>query len=254
MAQSMLSADIAIGAGGTASWERCCMGLPTLVVSFASNQVALVKALASHDVAIDLGSSSELTVEKIARELTALAVNGPRLSKMSEKALEMVDGLGVIRVCAGLQAPALLSLRSAEAPDAELTWPWRNHPETRKHFFNPAPVSESDHCQWWQEALKVDDRILLIGTIANEPIGVLRFDIAGETAEISIYLAPEMTGLGLGHRLIEAAKVWAGKNLGAVNSFRALVKPENTKSRQAFMTAGFTEDHVCYSWTLDREI
>ena len=40
--------DLAIGASGTASWERCCLGLPALVVSMGENQRAIAESLDAH--------------------------------------------------------------------------------------------------------------------------------------------------------------------------------------------------------------
>lgn len=45
MAERMLTADLAIGAGGTTTWERCCLGLPTLAVNSANNQKMVNYAL-----------------------------------------------------------------------------------------------------------------------------------------------------------------------------------------------------------------
>jgi UDP-2,4-diacetamido-2,4,6-trideoxy-beta-L-altropyranose hydrolase len=38
MAKLMAEADLAIGAGGTAIWERCCLGLPAIIICTAENQ------------------------------------------------------------------------------------------------------------------------------------------------------------------------------------------------------------------------
>ena len=46
MAELMVSSDIAIGASGTTTWERCCMGLPTIQIVTASNQKSLADNLA----------------------------------------------------------------------------------------------------------------------------------------------------------------------------------------------------------------
>ncbi len=43
MAELMNEADLAIGAGGTTTWERCYLGLPSIVVPIADNQVAIVE-------------------------------------------------------------------------------------------------------------------------------------------------------------------------------------------------------------------
>ena len=42
MAELMAEADLAIGAGGTATWERCCLGLPTICFCLAENQHKLI--------------------------------------------------------------------------------------------------------------------------------------------------------------------------------------------------------------------
>lgn len=45
MAQRMADSDLAIGAAGSTSWERCCLGLPTLMVVLADNQRGIASAL-----------------------------------------------------------------------------------------------------------------------------------------------------------------------------------------------------------------
>ena len=44
MAELMVWADLSIGASGSATWERSCLGLPTIVLSLADNQVAIAEA------------------------------------------------------------------------------------------------------------------------------------------------------------------------------------------------------------------
>ena len=45
MAQRMYLADLSIGAAGGTSWERCCLGLPAILVVLADNQIAGARAL-----------------------------------------------------------------------------------------------------------------------------------------------------------------------------------------------------------------
>ena len=52
VSELMGRADIAIGAGGTMSWERLAAGLPTLVFGIADNQVALIDSLLKAEVAV----------------------------------------------------------------------------------------------------------------------------------------------------------------------------------------------------------
>jgi UDP-2,4-diacetamido-2,4,6-trideoxy-beta-L-altropyranose hydrolase len=67
MAKLMADSDLAIGAAGSTSWERCCLGLPTMLVILANNQLrgsmVLVKSGSSlllgkvEDVALNLSSA-----------------------------------------------------------------------------------------------------------------------------------------------------------------------------------------------------
>lgn len=45
MAELIYKADLAIAAGGTSAWERCCLGLPTYIVKIADNQEKIFNAL-----------------------------------------------------------------------------------------------------------------------------------------------------------------------------------------------------------------
>ena len=54
MAELMSSADIGIGASGTSTWERCCLGLPSLVMILADNQKEIAEELAKEDVSVEV--------------------------------------------------------------------------------------------------------------------------------------------------------------------------------------------------------
>lgn len=96
MAELMAKADLAIGAGGGATWERCCVGLPAVVSILADNQVELTEHAAHLGVLVNLGRARHLT----ARDYhCAIAGLGPeRLLAMSARASELVDGQGCRKV------------------------------------------------------------------------------------------------------------------------------------------------------------
>ncbi len=54
MAQLMAESDLAIGAAGSTSWERCCLGVPAIQLALAQNQKAIAKALSSAGAALML--------------------------------------------------------------------------------------------------------------------------------------------------------------------------------------------------------
>ncbi|MBP0556392.1 hypothetical protein J8J23_21505, partial [Mycobacterium tuberculosis] len=50
MAQLMANADLAIGAAGSTTWERWCVGLPVVRTVLADNQQVMAKALADKNL------------------------------------------------------------------------------------------------------------------------------------------------------------------------------------------------------------
>lgn len=54
MAERMTRADLCIGAAGSTAWERCALGLPTLQVVLANNQVAAARHMANEGLTIAL--------------------------------------------------------------------------------------------------------------------------------------------------------------------------------------------------------
>lgn len=58
MARLMTDADLAIGAAGSTSWERCCLGLPTIQMVLAENQRMIANSLAQTGAATTIDISS----------------------------------------------------------------------------------------------------------------------------------------------------------------------------------------------------
>lgn len=98
MAELMAKSDVAIGSAGTATWERCCLGLPTLCVTVAENQIPISKAAALHGVVIDMGEGNQLSEKKVQTILLGFIQNKNELSSVSHRCLSLVDGCGARRV------------------------------------------------------------------------------------------------------------------------------------------------------------
>jgi UDP-2,4-diacetamido-2,4,6-trideoxy-beta-L-altropyranose hydrolase len=103
MAELMAAADLAISAGGSATWERCALGLPSLVTILASNQAAIAEAVAATGAHKLLGWHDAVTAEDYAEALAAL--DPDTLVRMSRQAAALCDGRGGERVMAVMVAP-----------------------------------------------------------------------------------------------------------------------------------------------------
>lgn len=97
MAELMATADLAIGGGGSATWERCCLGLPCIVGAVAQNQVQAAKDLSVFGAVKYIGVAQEITVGKLKQEIE-LACHQAWLNQASSLGLELVDAQGVMRV------------------------------------------------------------------------------------------------------------------------------------------------------------
>ena len=96
MEEFMIDSDLSIGAAGITTWERCCLGLPSIVTTIADNQIEVVKAITKKKCIIHLGNSKETNskdYEKCIQE-----INGEILSDISLNCFKIVDGKGCIRV------------------------------------------------------------------------------------------------------------------------------------------------------------
>lgn len=96
MAQRMADSDLSIGAAGSTSWERCCLGLPTVIVVLAQNQLLGAQALSATNAALLVGQ-----VNDIARQMPVLInelVCATSLSQMGQRASAVTDGLGIGKV------------------------------------------------------------------------------------------------------------------------------------------------------------
>ena len=101
MAQRMADSDLCIGAAGGTSWERCCLGLPTLVLVLADNQLPGAKALEKAGAALLLTSAQEFP-PVWARFLSGSAM--AQQKNMSQAAAAISDGLGVERIVSTMVA------------------------------------------------------------------------------------------------------------------------------------------------------
>ncbi|MFH1373077.1 MAG: UDP-2,4-diacetamido-2,4,6-trideoxy-beta-L-altropyranose hydrolase [bacterium] len=99
MAELMVRADLAVGGGGTTTWERCCLGLPALVIAVAENQIEIAQQVHQLGAVLYLGRGEEVTIENFCTALNKLVDKPLVLRDMRRKAVGLVDGGGAGRVC-----------------------------------------------------------------------------------------------------------------------------------------------------------
>ena len=246
MAELMAAADLAIGAGGSACWERCCLGLPALCFCTADNQQKQVADAAERGLLCAPEVHCDLN-QTIRRHFQAFIENSHLRRFISRNSMQMVNGRGVLRVIACMGCSEIV-IRMATVDDAVKLFHWRNHPSIRDASRNSEEIAWPDHKKWFTSVLTDSRKLMLIGQKAGSPIGVVRFDLQNENeAEVSIYLVPEKLSSGLGQSLLCSAEIWLTENYSEINKIRAHVLGSNEPSQRLFSAAGFQLESTYYS-------
>lgn len=245
VAELMAAADLAIGAGGATTWERCSVGLPSFVTALAENQQKLAETGARQGLFFYLGKSTAVSIEMISEAIKIFVSSPDSLLSYSIHGLATVDAKGTRRV-AGMLCHPQISIRRAGNDDCDSMCEWRNADETRRYIFDDKPIPLETHRIWFHNSLKNPDRMLLIGEIDNKPVGVLRYDFSENEALISVYLVPGGQGQGVGSQLIRCGSLWLKEHCPNIKAINAEIFKENVASLRAFESAGYKEYHAIY--------
>lgn len=248
MAELMLAADLSVGAGGSTTWERACLGLPSLILVLADNQRPSAQAMrdGGHAWMLD---SDQLTVPALRQQFDAIARDPGRLEPLSRDNLQLVDGRGAERVARRVLAPEVL-LRRARLEDMRPVYDWRNDESTRRHSHSDAVIPYADHQRWFGRVLADPQRALLIAEDQGRPVGVLRYDVTQDRALVSIYLVPGCGGAGYGPSILVAGSRWLAAQYPDVDCIIGEVLDANVASHRAFREAGYDFRNQVYEQRL----
>jgi UDP-2,4-diacetamido-2,4,6-trideoxy-beta-L-altropyranose hydrolase len=238
MSALMARADLMIGGAGTTIWERCALGLPAIAVAMADNQLPGAVHVARTGAMLFLGDAAAADGPAIGAALRTLLASPWLRAHMAAQAAALVDGRGADRVAAIMLA-GTVSVRPAGLADADRILGWRNAPATRAVSGDGEEIAAADHRAWFARVLADGDRHLLIGEKDGAGIGCLRFDCGGDRATVSIFLAPERIGEGLGPPLLAAGMAWLAAAAPACRWVEAEVKAGHDPSHRLFLSSGF---------------
>ncbi|PAR27113.1 UDP-2,4-diacetamido-2,4,6-trideoxy-beta-L-altropyranose hydrolase [Vibrio metoecus] len=238
MASLMLQSDLAIGAPGTTSWERACLGLPSIIVPLAANQSDISNQLIEYRAAI------RVQLDDIECSLM------PSLQQLLsgwydyfQANLSICDGLGVYRVIAEIESllandQRTVSLRRATEEDIAQVYEWQCHPNTRKYALNPDVPTWEQHVDWMKNKLKQkEDYFYLILNASGDRVGVIRLDRKNQHDYlVSIFIHPEHYGQGIGLQALNLV----GRVHPHVNIY-ATVLADNIASKKLFEKAGYIQ-------------
>ncbi|MEZ9340225.1 UDP-2,4-diacetamido-2,4,6-trideoxy-beta-L-altropyranose hydrolase [Vibrio splendidus] len=242
MADLMLKHDIAIGAPGTTSWERACLGLPSILIPLADNQKTICAQLLLHKAIM------KVSLEEIESRL--LATYQQAMSQWDElfkSNLKLCDGLGTRRLTLEIQQLielndcANLQLVFATHEDIKTVYDWQCHPKTREFALNTDIPTWEGHQRWMKRKLATttDFFYLVEDKKIGKKLGALRLDkTEPKNYLVSIFVAPEAYGLGVATAALKMADV-----IHPDLTLHATVLECNKASQKLFKKANYTQQN-----------
>ena len=234
-------ADLALGAGGVTTWERMCVGVPSIVASIALNQERTCIELAKVGAITYLGKSSEVKIDIIKKAVNMALNESETNSQQKDFGQVLVDGLGAMRVAEVLSPSSVdnLKIRKAISEDVLTYYVWASDEEVRKQSKNQNEIELSSHRRWFSEKLNSLNSQLFVLEASGLPVGQVRLDKVDNEVQIDYSLD-----------LIVRSRGWASVMLGKVLSlyrgkgelvYQAIVKETNLNSLAVFEKLGFTK-------------
>ncbi len=125
-------------------------------------------------------------------------------------------------------------LRDATLDDAKVLFEWANDPLVREASLDTAPIKWADHLTWLEIKLADPGALLLVA----DNVGYVRFQREDSVVVVSISVASQSRGKGLGKQLLQsgmdrAAAKWEFKE------FHAVIKDFNQASIRLFESCGY---------------
>ena len=246
MSDYIADADLAISAGGSTVWELLRLGLPSMIVTLADNQVAIAQSLHEKEVSVSLGPYHTLEATQLVSAVQKMGTNLAQRQKMSAKGQGLIDGDGCDRVLMAMEG-SRIRLRCAKWQDCEQIWQWANETTTRQCSFQSAAISWENHVDWFQARLQDRNCYFWIALDRQDQlIGQVRFDsLSIDVTQISISIDRAYRHQGFGKTILNAAirKVFCET---AFIEISAWIKPENRASISVFESVRFVKIEAEY--------
>ncbi len=240
MPELMAWADVAVGAGGSTSWELAFMGLPSAVIVLAENQRNIALAFAREGIGVNLGQHEHLSSERLADIVYSLLADSTRREEMAVRGRKLIDGRGVRRVIAQMLKQRLC-VRRARDEDCQLVWEWANDPVARSASFASDLIPWESHVRWYSSKSTDPNCFFYIGTNGSgAQLGLVRFESSGRDAVVSVNISARARGKGYGAALIlRGSEQFFAES--TADSVHAYIRPNNIRSVHAFENANFRD-------------
>ena len=224
MAELIYEADLAIGAAGSSVWERCCLGLPSVLFTIASNQKNIYELLIKNKICYSHKDFTENNLYNIG---------------FNKNFCNLIDGFGVNRILIEVIMCDIfsISLKHILPEDQDMLFDWQNIKDIRKYCNNSKIPSYEEHLLWFKNRIEqTHNPFWIIYDCDNNPVGAINlvYNYLNDYYDLGWYIIPDRQSKGLG---TQALKIIT--SLVRPIKLHAFVKPDNVLSQKALQKAAF---------------
>ena len=255
LSKLIYKSDFCIGAGGSTTWERMCLGLPTLIFPIAKNQKKSSENLYKEKLIYLVKNYKKIGKKALRKKIISIIKDKKNLYQKKINGLTIVDGLGSFRLSEILfpSRSRDLKIRRAKSQDLITYFNWVNEKEVIKSSFKNKPISIKEHTKWFKNQIKNKKSIMFVLEANKLPVGQIRFDIFNKQAFIDYSLDKIVRERKWGKKIINLGI--KNLKLSKINVINAKVKKNNLKSMSIFNNLGFEEKNLNskYIYSLSRK-
>ena len=244
MKEVMLESDVAISAGGQTLYELARVGVPTIGICVADNQIRSIKGWKRVGFLEYVGWYNVNNIlEKIKNSIKYLEDAKERKNKfkVGREYIDRQSSIRIIKVLLFNLYKKNLILRKVNFEDALDIFNLSNDEVVRKNSFNSKKIEWKNHLIWLKKKLEDENSIYFaVVDDSNKFYGQVRFDIKpmDNVAVIGISLKKDIRGIGLSPFIIDKA-VNELLKIKSIKLIEAYIKDENISSIKSFEKAKF---------------
>jgi UDP-2,4-diacetamido-2,4,6-trideoxy-beta-L-altropyranose hydrolase len=237
LAPLMAETDLMVGTGGTSSWERLALSVPSVTLVVADNQRENGEWLEKLKLAKVIDCIKKFDPTMFRDALNAILNGTESLETISE-----VDGNGAERVARSLLIKGVKA-RKATSYDAKLLFEWANELGVRSASLNQDPIQWEAHENWLTEKLENEKEcyFLIVENLEGKPVGTVRFDGNHGNWKVNFSISKEWRGKGLGSKVLRVA-IHHLLIERKCKTIIAIVKNDNFASLRVFEKLGFSNE------------
>ncbi|MEW6653834.1 MAG: bifunctional UDP-2,4-diacetamido-2,4,6-trideoxy-beta-L-altropyranose hydrolase/GNAT family N-acetyltransferase [Bacteroidota bacterium] len=240
----MHDSDLAITTGGQTIVELARVGVPTIAISVAKNQLLHTNGWVKEKfLPAELTHTQPNLENRLLLIINNLRKKQPR-ELVAKIGRQKVDGSGAKRVVQHLidryAGKSGFYFRKVISKDSALLFNLFNDKLVRATSIYEIPLKWGDHLDWFSGKLMDDDcYFLLVFTTSDQFMGQVRFDIKGYYAEINTSIHQDWRGKGNTKLVVFNASYKCFHEKPNVGYIHAYIKPQDSQSLALFTQAGY---------------